>query len=288
MVSLKGGNDFNYVRTVFGYINVKSPAYNLHPVVKLSLIPFTVVYVLCTFTPEVSLISLVVMASVFKVSKVRLSIVKNYLRTLLGFLGVILIAHTFFSYRCGGTSNISLGPFNFCLVGVFWGVSIYLKVLVAVLITVYFLAITTEGDVIQALQALGFSVKTSLVVGLIFKFIYYFQLVLEDVKIGELSRGLNTSELSLFSRVKHLIYRLTPLFAIAFKKIDELSDVLEVRGFSLGVGGKRIRPKRKLKLLDFITLSILAAASLTLIYLKMFMLSDPSKSLLLKWVAGVV
>ncbi len=288
MVSLEKDSNVNYVRTVFGYINVKSPAYNLHPIVKLSLIPFTIVYVLCVFTLEVSLISLVIMALVFKASKIRLSIIKNYLRTLLSFLSIILIAHAFFSYGCVSTSVIALGPLNLCLVGFFWGVSIYFKILVTVLITVYFLAITTEEDVLQALQALGLNVKVSLVVGLIFKFLYYFQLILEEIKLGEVSRGLNTSELGLFNRIKYLTHRLIPLFTIAFRKIDELSDVLEVRGFGLSVSGKRLRIKRKFKLLDLTVLLTMLTASTMLIYLRMFVFDNPLKSLLLKLIVGGV
>ncbi|MEM2005604.1 MAG: energy-coupling factor transporter transmembrane component T [Zestosphaera sp.] len=264
------------VRTIAGYIDRESPFLDLNPLVKLSLIPFAAIYVVFMNILEGNLLTLSVVLLSFKLSKVRLSELNRYLRILVGFLVVIIASYIVFAKVQGSNSLTCTAPKPH-VESLVIGLTLYSKILVTVLTMVLMLSITTEGDVVKGLTSLGLDFRASIIVGLVFKFLYYLQIKFEEVRLGELSRGLSSSNADIVGRVRRFLHRFLPLFAITLLKVDEVSDVLELRGFSPKARA-HVSGELRLSCKDVVVLSLLGAATAIMVYLGLEGVLQPSNS----------
>lgn len=282
MVSLTEGpgeRAFYRVRTISGYVVRDSVLSNLNPLVKLSLIPFVAIYVVFMNMLEANLLSLSVVIICFKLSKVKLSELGRYLRILAGFLLVVVVSYVLFGSRHDSNPLTCTTFPRLYVESLVTGLSLYSKILVAILLMVLTLSITTVGDVVKGFSSLGLDFRVSFVVGLVFKFLYYLQIKFEEVRLGEASRGLSPSSINVVGKMRCFLHRFLPLLAIAMLKVDEVSDILELRGFSLrtqGIVDEELRLSRK----DLVAFLLLISAAVVIVYLSLAGVLQPSNSIL--------
>jgi len=266
------------VRTITGYVDSTSTLLNLNPVTKLSLLVFAAFYTLLGNLLELNLLVVFMVLAIFKASKIRLGAVTNYLRVLLGFLLIIVLSYFFVGGTLGRNPLICVGFLRLYAENLVVGLTIYSKILATVLIVVLALSLITVRDVINGLSILGINLRAALVVGLVFKFMYYLQLKLEEIKLGELSRGLEISRSNFFKRASLFFHRLLPLFSITLMKIDEVSDVLELRGFNLA-GGRGLLDEVSFRFIDLLILSIIVSSISLITYFSLTGVLNPLSSL---------
>lgn len=265
------------MRTITGYVDSTSALLNLNPVTKFSLLMFAALYTLLGNLLELNLILVLIVLTIFKLSKIRLSAVTNYLRVLLGFLLIIILSYFFVGGGLGRNPLVCAGFLKLYAENLVVGLTIYSKILATVLTVVLALSLITVRDVINGLSILGVNLRVALVVGLVFKFMYYLQVKLDEIKLGELSRGLEISRSNFFKRASLFFHRLLPLFSITLMKIDEVSDVLELRGFNLA-RGKGLLDKVRFRFIDLLILSIIISSISLITYFSLTGVLNPLNS----------
>lgn len=270
------------VRTIVGYLDSASILLSLNPVTKFLLLLFAAFYTLLGNLLEANLLAVFTVLVLFKVLKIRLSSVTTYLRVLLGFLLVIILSYFLTGSGLGRSPLFCAGPLRLYAENLVIGFTLYSKILATVLTVVLALSLITVRDVVNGLNSLGLSLKTALIAGLVFKFIYYLQVKLEEIKLGELSRGLEVSRSNFFKSIPLIFHRLLPLLSITLTKIDEVSDVLELRGFSLVRRESGPVSKLSFSFVDFVVLSLIALAILLITYFTLTGVLSPLNSLIYK------
>lgn len=278
LIGLKSCAGARRVRTIVGYVDVTSVLLSLNPVTKFSLLLFAALYTLLGNLLEVNLLIVFTVLVLFKALKIRLSAVTTYLRVLLGFLLIIILSYFLAGSSLGRNPLVCAGFLRLYAENLVIGLTIYSKILATVLIVVLTLSLITVRDVVNGLSGLGLSLKTALVAGLIFKFMYYLQVKLEEIKLGELSRGLEVSRSNFFKSIPLFFHRLLPLFSITLTKIDEVSDVLELRGFSLARKEASSVSKLSFSFIDFLVLSLIALTIFSITYFSLTGVLSPLNS----------
>lgn len=266
------------VRTIAGYVDSTSTLLNLNPITKFSLLLFAALYTVLGNLLEVNLLVVFTALVLLKTSRIKLSAVTTYLRVLLGFLLIIILSYFLTGGSLGRNPLICVGFLRLYAENLVIGLTIYSKILATVLLVILALSIITLRDVINGLSSLGLSLRVALIVGLVFKFMYYLQVKLEEIKLGELSRGLEISRSNFLKSTSIFFHRLLPLFSITLMKIDEISDILELRGLDLA---KKTSLPRELSLgfTDLLILSLIILGISLITYFSLTGIMNPLNSL---------
>lgn len=278
LIGVRKGTEARKVRTIVGYVGATSVLLDLNPITKFSLLFFAAFYTLLGNLLEVNLLVAFTALMLLKVSKIRLSAATTYLRILLGFLLIIVLSYFITGGSLGRNLLVCAGFLRLYAENLVIGLTIYSKILATVLIVVLALSIITVGDVIDGLSSLGLSLRTALIAGLVFKFMYYLQVKLEEIKLGELSRGLEISKSNFFRNVSLFFHRLLPLFTITLTKIDEVSDILELRGFNLTREKAGLPGKLRFSFIDLLVFSLIVLAASLITYFSLTGLLSPLNS----------
>ncbi|MEM4646686.1 MAG: energy-coupling factor transporter transmembrane component T [Zestosphaera sp.] len=278
LIVVKGEARAYRVRTIVGYLDATSVLLRLNPLTKFSLLLFAALYTLLGNLLEVNLLVASTVLVLFKVLKIRLSTVAAYLRILLGFLLIIVLSYFLAGSSLGRNPLACVGFLRLYAENLVIGLTIYSKILATVLTVILALSLITVRDVVNGLSSLGLSLKAALVAGLVFKFMYYLQVKLEEIKLGELSRGLEVSRGNIFESIHLFFHRLLPLFSITLVKIDEVSDVLELRGFNLAEKERSSLSRLNFSFIDLLVLFLVASATFLITYFSLTGVLSPLNS----------
>lgn len=230
-------------RTLLGTVPVSSPIYQLHPVTRLFTLLFLGVISLFILTPEINIALIILIFIYLRWAKVDMSGLKIYLP-----LTVTVAIFMFTVSTAFPGAKPEYHPFQFL------GITFYLEVfyftfasywrLMAMLFgTIQYFSTNRERDTLVAIRTL----KAPFVVT------YFFSLALrssgmflEDMRTireAERARGLDESSMSLSDRAKLYAMYMIPLFTLAIRRTDEISNALFARGYTpsgkLEKGGKR-------------------------------------------------
>ncbi|MGC8974945.1 MAG: energy-coupling factor transporter transmembrane component T family protein [Thermoprotei archaeon] len=279
LIGARSGVRVRRVRTIAGYVDSTSVLLSLNPVTKLLLLLFAALYTVLGNLLEVNLLAVLTVLAFLKTSGIKLSAATTYLRVLLGFLLIIILSYFLASGNLGRNLLVCVGSLRLYVENLVTGLTIYTKILATVLIVILVLSITTVRDFINGLSSLGLSLRAALIIGLVFKFMYYLQVKLEEIKLGELSRGLEVSKSNFFKSISLFFHRLLPLFSITLTKIDEVSDVLELRGFNLTEERKSLLSKPTFGFIDLLVLSLIVLVTSLLTYFSLVGVLNPLNSL---------
>ncbi len=230
-------------RTLLGTVPIVSPIYQLHPVTRLFTLLFLGVVSLFILTPEINIALILFIFVYLKWAKVDISGLKIYLP-----LTITVAIFMFTVSTAFPGAKPEYHPF------VFLGITFYLEVfyftfasywrLMAMLFgTIQYFSTNRERDTLVAIRSL----KAPFVVT------YFFSLALrssgmflEDMRTireAERARGLDESSMSLRDRAKLYAMYMIPLFTLAIRRTDEISNALFARGYTpsgkIEKGGKR-------------------------------------------------
>ena len=251
-------------RSLLGYMPVDSPIYRLHPATRLLFLLVVSAYPMLIRMPELNVLGSVFMLILYKVARVDLTIIKNYKMAFLNLFFVIAIAYTFFGgYRPEYRVLAELGPVKICWENLRWAIVVYIQLIFAILIMIFFLSTTRERDVVVGLRALRIPFVLSYMAGLALRSIGLSIIDFNTIREAEKARALDLDALPFSEKVKKFGMYIVPLVALAIRRSDEVSNALDSRGFSysgLKTAGRTdyILSRYRMTRLDYLVLALMA------------------------------
>lgn len=230
-------------KTLLSYVPVASPFYAYHPVTRLMMFIFFGVVPIFIDMPEVNFILVLVMIGLLRWGKVDLARIRRYLPLIVTvaifmFTIVFLIPGNDPSY-----TPIHLGPVTIYYQPVFFTFASYVRLMAMLFGTILYFSTNRERDLLIALRTVRLPFIASYVIGLSIRAADMFMEDFRTIREAEQARGLDTSAMKLADQAKLYMMYLIPLFSIALRRADEISNALFARGYTLTGrvegGGKR-------------------------------------------------
>jgi len=259
-------------RTLLGYLAEDSPIHLLHPFTKLMILLIVSAYPMFIDMIEINIAGTIIMVLVLSISRVELMILKRYKTILLNLFAIIAIAYTFF----GGYSPeyrliAELGPIKIAWENLRWAITVYAKLVFAVMIVIFFLSTSRERDIIIALRTLRLPYTVSYVTGLAFRALGLSLIDFFIIREAEKARAMNIDELKFTQKIKKFGLYIIPMTALVLRRAEEVSNALDARGFKLTTEGKRtdyILTKYKIKNIDWVVNIILFVLLVVIIVMR--------------------
>ena len=261
-------------KTLLGYVPIQSPFYAYHPVTRLMMFIFLGVVPVFIDTPEINFILLLIMIGLLRWGQVDLRRLRIYLPLIITvaifmFTVVILAPGQDPAY-----TPIRLGPVTIYYQPVFFTFASYWRLMAMLFGTILYFSTNRERDTLVALRAVRLPFIASYVIGLSIRSAGMFMEDFRIIRQAEQARGLDTSAMKFSDQAKLYMMYLIPLFSIALRRADEISNALFARGYTLTGqvegGGKRsdyilmqykITPKDWVWITIFVILFVSAAVA---------------------------
>jgi energy-coupling factor transporter transmembrane protein EcfT len=122
-----------------------------------------------------------------------------------------------------------------------------------------FLLTTRDVEIAGALRQLRLSFRKAFFVALMFRNLNTILLDYQDIKIAQTARAANVVRKSIFSKIIDLAYVSIPLVATMIRRSTEMGVALYARGFEASKGMTDYKETKRLSVVDFTILAILAA-----------------------------
>jgi energy-coupling factor transporter transmembrane protein EcfT len=245
-------------RSLLGYLPIESPIFSMHPLTRLLFLLVVSAYPMFVELPELNVLGILFMFFMFIYGKVDIKIIKNYKLAFLNLFFVIMIAYTFFGgYIPGYRVLATVGPIKISWENIRWAIMVYIRLIFAILIIIFFLSTTRERDVIVGLRSLKLPFAICYVAGLSLRSIGMSLIDFNTIREAEKARALNINELPFREKIKKFGLYIVPLVALAIRRSDEVSNALDSRGFNISGKGRvdYITTKYKYKKFDYIAIA---------------------------------
>jgi energy-coupling factor transporter transmembrane protein EcfT len=249
-------------KTLLGTVPVTSPLYNLHPLTRFFTLIFLGVVSLFIDVPEVNMLLIVLIFVYLNWASVNISGLKIYLPLTVTVAIFMFAVSIGFPSRRPEFHTFQFLGITFYLEALYWTFASYWRLMAMLLGTIQYFSTSRERETLVAIRSL----KAPFVVT------YFFSLALrsagmflEDmntIREAERARGLDETSLSLRDRAKLYAMYMIPLFTLAIRRTDEISNALFARGYTpsgkLENGGQRsdfILTKYPIKRIDVVLIS---------------------------------
>jgi len=253
-------------RTLLGVVPVTSPLYALHPLTRLFTLGFLGVVSLFIDVPEINIGLVLLILLYLRWARVDLSGLRIYLPltiTVAIFMFTVSIAFpnrdpSFHAFRWAGIT--------FYAESLFWTFASYWRLMAMLFGTIQYFSTNRERETLVAIRSMRIPFAVTYFLSLALRAAGMF---LEDMRIireAERARGLDESTLSLRDRAKLYAMYMIPLFTIAIRRTDEISNALFARGYTISgkieAGGKRtdyIHTKYAFRPVDAVLIVVMVA-----------------------------
>ncbi len=220
-------------KTLLGYVPVSSPFYQFHPVTRLVMFVFFGVIPLFIFIPEINFLLLLVNIALMSWGRVDLGRLRMYLPiiftvALFMFTVVLLAPGQDPSY-----TPIQISGFTIFFQPVFFTFAAYWRLIAMLFGTILYFSTNRERDTLVALRTLRLPYIASYVIGLSIRSAGMFMEDFRTIREAEQARGLDTKTMKFSDQVKLYMMYLIPLFSIALRRADEISNALFARGYTV-------------------------------------------------------
>jgi energy-coupling factor transporter transmembrane protein EcfT len=262
-------------RTLLGTVPVSSPIYQLHPVTRFFTLLFLGVISLFILIPEIN-IAIIILTLLYLVwAKVDISGLKIYLPLTVTVAIFMFSVSTIFPGAKPEYHPFKFLGITFYLEVFFFTFASYWRLMAMLFGTIQYFSTNRERDTLVAIRTLKAP----------FAVTYFFSLALrsagmflEDMRIireAERARGLDESSMALRDRAKLYAMYMIPLFTLAIRRTDEISNALYARGYTpsgrLENGGKRsdyILTLYKIKPIDYLLIALMITIFIVVAYLQ--------------------
>jgi energy-coupling factor transporter transmembrane protein EcfT len=214
-------------------IPVDSPFYGYHPVTRMALLIFLSVTPLFIDMPEINLGLILITLALLRWGKVRMQQIRRYLPLLatvaLFMFGVAFLAPgdraKLTAFRVQGVT--------FYFEPMWWAFVSYCRLVAMLFGTILYFSTNRERDTLVALRSLRVPFAVSYVVALSLRSAGMFMEDFRTIRQAEQARGLDLESMSVGEKVKLYTMYTVPLFAVALRRADEISNALFARGYTL-------------------------------------------------------
>ena len=260
------------------YRQSNSPLQRLHPATKIltGLLLMLLVIVVGNdplFTAGMLAFSLVLLF----VAKAEWRTTKPFFQIAATFSVLITVSWSFFHRE--GTPIFQLGFFVLTNQGALIIVTVLLRILTLMLLSLFILVSNSESDVIQGLRAIKVPYIFTFIMMLALKF---FPTLINDhatIRDAQMARGAEFEKGNILERTKKNVAILAPLIVVSFSRAMTMSIAVESRGFRpSGTGFKRTNYRQKrFAVKDYLALGLLVSFTVFVLFGKFY----------LGWFAGV-
>lgn len=220
-------------KTLLGYVPIASPFYAYHPVTRLVMFLFFGVVPVFIDLPEINFMLLLIMIGLLLWGQVDLRRMRIYLPVIITvaifmFTVVILAPGEDPAY-----TPIALGPLTIYYQPVFFTFASYWRLMAMLFGTILYFSTNRERDTLVALRAVRLPFIASYVVGLSIRSAGMFMEDFRIIREAEQARGLDAGAMKFSDQAKLYMMYMIPLFSIALRRADEISNALFARGYTL-------------------------------------------------------
>jgi energy-coupling factor transporter transmembrane protein EcfT len=238
--SVEGVRVMKVRRTLLGQVPAESPLYEFHPATRLISFLFFGIIPLFNFIPEINALLLFTTIAVIRWGRVDLSQLIIYLPIIFTvaffmFTVVILAPGNDPSY-----TPIKVGWLTLYFQPVFFAFGAYWRLMAMLFGTILYFSTNRERDLLVALRSLRLPFAASYILGLSIRSAGMFMEDFRTIREAERARGLDPNVLKLGDQIKLHIMYMVPLFSIALRRANEISNALFSRGYTISgrVGGR--------------------------------------------------
>lgn len=247
-------------RSFSRYRNIKSIIHNIDPITKFAafILLTTIVFLASGYIQITIVFSFVLFVSLL--SKTR---VKTYFITLLMLVPFYLMMLPFYWFA---TSDIKVALNLVSMIAY--------RVYIFILISIIFTSTTKETEIASAIEwyitpLRLVKIPTYEIAMIITLAIRFIPLMFEDMRmimIAQTSRGVNIYNGRFITKVKGLFNSILPMLVLAFKRSEDISNAMVIRGYE--VGQKRVKFKKsKFSFLEIITLLAIIGLYILMFYI---------------------
>lgn len=220
-------------KTLLGYIPIASPFYAYHPVTRLVMYIFFGVTPVFIDIPEINFVLLLIILGLLRWGKVDLGRLRIYLPLIITVAIFMFTMVFFFPGRDPSYTPVYIGPATLYYQPVFFTFASYWRLMAMLFGTILYFSTNRERDTLVALRAIRLPFIASYVIGLSIRSAGMFMEDFRTIREAEQARGLDTGALKFSDQVKLYMMYLIPLFSIALRRADEISNALFARGYTL-------------------------------------------------------
>lgn len=263
---------------MLSYIERRSPIHQLTGATKLLCFIMWSFAAMLTYDTRILLVMFFTSVIIFKISNVKLREVSFVLAFILIFLLINNVAIYIFSPQEGvkiyGTQHVLFdlaGRYNVTLEQLFYQCNITLKYFTVIPAALLFIVTTHPSEFASSLNKIGVSYSIAFSVAIALRYIPDIQRDYHNIALSQQARGLDMSRKErLPKRVKNAASIILPLILSSLDRIEEISNVMELRGF--GKNKKRTwysaRPFKRSDYIALFLIGLLFVLSLTVTFYK--------------------
>lgn len=230
---------------LFGYIKKETPVHRLSGASKAVFFLCSSVLAMLTFHTPLLAFTLVIIMALFCTARIQLRETSLFLGIALLFLLMNNVFVFLFApeYGCEvyGTRHLLFtlwGGVSVTVEQLFYQLNMSLKIVCVILAAVIFFMTTEPSTLAASLNHIGLSYRISYLIGLALRYIPDVRRDYRIISQAQQARGVELSrESNVLRRIKNSAAILIPLFLSSHRRIDSISNALELRSF--GKGKKR-------------------------------------------------
>ncbi len=214
-------------------VPVDSPFYRYHPVTRLVLLVFLSVTPLFVDMPEINLGLILAALVLLRWGRVRMQQIRRYL-PLLATVALFMFGVAFLAP--GDRAHLAafrLAGLTFYFQPMWWAFVSYCRLVAMLFGAILYFSTNRERDTLVALRSLRIPFAVSYVAALSLRSAGMFMEDFRTIREAEQARGLDLESMSVGEKAKLYTMYTVPLFAVALRRADEISNALFARGYTL-------------------------------------------------------
>lgn len=226
-------SDETYARKSFlGHVPTESVAHRFHPATRLAAFLCFSCLPLFISVPEVNILIIVAHLGMLRIANVKASVFFNFVPVLIAmavFMTVIAVA----TASSSAPNQTAISCATALQTQLIITLNSYVRITAMFSATLFYFATNAERDFLSALRFIGLPFTATYILGLSLRSAALFADDLRSIREAERGRGADRQRVNLAKHVTKGFMYVVPLFAIGIRRIEEISDALFCRGFSL-------------------------------------------------------
>ena len=262
-------------RTLLGTVPVNSPLYTLHPVTRFFTLLFFGMLPLFIKIPEVN-VALIIGIFLYLIwAKVDISGLKIYLPLTITVAIFMFSVSTIFPTVKPGYHEFQFLGITFYLENFYFTFSSYWRLMAMLFGTIQYFSTNRERDTLVGIRSLKAPFAVTYFFSLALRSAGMFLEDMRTIREAERARGLDESAMTLRDRAILYAMYMIPLFTLAIRRTDEISNALFARGYTpsgrIEGGGERsdyILTLYKIRMIDYVLIALMGIIFVAFAYLQ--------------------
>jgi energy-coupling factor transporter transmembrane protein EcfT len=263
-------------RTLLGTVPILSPLYTLHPVTRFFTLLFLGAVSLFILVPEINVVLILLIFVFLMWARVDISGLRIYLPLTVTIAIFMFAVSTAFPGAKPEYHAFKFLGITFYLEVFYFTFASYWRLMAMLFGTIQYFSTNRERDTLVAIRTLKVPFVVTYFFSLALRSAGMFLEDMHTIREAERARGLDESSMSLGDRAKLYGMYMIPLFTLAIRRTDEISNALYARGYTpsgqIEGGGKRsdyILTQYKIRAIDIILIVLMIVVFVFVGYLQL-------------------